>query len=68
MKTYSKKELENFSKKYLKKILKIQNAKLNHIWDYFCRGVANDRDDQLRDLILYNIENIEIELENRKFK
>ena len=68
MKEYSKKELEKFSKKYLKKILKIQNKKLDHIWDYFCRGVATNKDDQLRDLIIYNIENIEIELENRKFK
>ena len=68
MKTYSKKELENFSKKYLKKILKNQNAKLNHIWDYFCRGVATDKDDQLRDLILYNIEIIELELANRIYE
>ncbi len=68
MKTYSKKELENFSKKYLKKILKNQNAKLNHIWDYFCRGVANDRDDQLRDILLYNIEIIELELANRIYE
>jgi len=68
MKEYNKKELENFSKQYLKKILKIQNKKLDHIWDYFCRGVANDRDDQLRDILLYNIEIIELELANRIYE
>lgn len=59
MKEYTKTEINNFKKSYLKKILKTQNQKLNEIWGYLQRGVATDKDDKTRDTILYNIDLIE---------